>query len=54
MRRMFLGFLTALLVLPLSMLSVMAQESALAELGYPEIRVTTDGTTYDFPSELEA
>ncbi len=29
-------------------------DSLLAELGYPEIRVTTDGTTHDFPTELEA
>jgi hypothetical protein len=29
-------------------------ESLLAELGYPEIRVTTDGKTNDFPTELEA
>lgn len=28
--------------------------SLLAELGYPEIRVTTDGTTHDFPTELAA
>jgi hypothetical protein len=30
------------------------EASLLAELGYPEIRVTTDGTSNDFPSELEA
>ena len=29
-------------------------DSLLAGLGYPEIRVTTDGTTNDFPTELEA
>ncbi len=29
-------------------------DSLLAGLGYPEIRVTTDGTTHDFPTELEA
>jgi len=29
-------------------------DSLLAELGYPEIRVTTDGTTHDLPTELEA
>ncbi len=29
-------------------------DSLLAELGYEEIRVTTDGTTNDFPAELEA
>jgi len=29
-------------------------DSLLAGLGYPEIRVTTDGTTHDFPTALEA
>ena len=29
-------------------------DSLLAGLGYPEIRVTTDGTTNDFPTELES
>ncbi len=28
--------------------------SLLAELGYPELRVTSDGTTSDLPTELEA
>lgn len=28
--------------------------SLLADLGYPEIRVTSDGTNHDFPTELEA
>ena len=65
MRRLLFGFLATLLMLPVSMLTVMAQEatpgaspgggtSLLAELGYPEIRITTDGTTNDFPTELEA
>jgi hypothetical protein len=31
-----------------------AGDSLLGELGYPEIVVTTDGTTNDFPTELEA
>jgi hypothetical protein len=31
-----------------------AGDSLLAGLGYPEIRVTTDGTTHDFPTEVEA
>jgi hypothetical protein len=31
-----------------------AEASLLADLGYPEIRVTTDGTTSDFPTEVEA
>ena len=31
-----------------------ADDSLLAGLGYPEIRVTSDGTTHDFPTELEA
>ena len=65
MRRLLFGFLATLLMLPVSVLSVMAQEatpgaspaggaSLLAELGSPEIRITTDGTTNDFPTELEA
>ncbi|MFS2056483.1 hypothetical protein ACEN8K_47780, partial [Variovorax sp. CT11-76] len=29
-------------------------DSLLAGLGYPEIRVTSDGTTHDFPAEVEA
>lgn len=29
-------------------------DSLLADLGYPEIRVATDGTTNDFPTELDA
>jgi hypothetical protein len=31
-----------------------AGDSLLAGLGYPEIRVTSDGTTHDFPTEIEA
>ena len=31
-----------------------ASITLLAELGYPELRVTFDGTTHDFPTELEA
>lgn len=31
-----------------------AEDSLLADLGYEEIRVTSDGTTHDFPTELEA
>jgi hypothetical protein len=65
MRRLIFGLLAALLLVPGSLLAVSAQEaspgaspvggdSLLAELGYPEIRVTTDGTTNDFPTELEA
>jgi hypothetical protein len=61
MRRFWFTFLAAVLVLPLSLVTAVAQEatpaagdSLLAGLGYEEIRVTTDGTTNDFPSELEA
>jgi hypothetical protein len=31
-----------------------AGDSLLAELGYPQIHVTSDGTTHDFPTEIEA
>jgi len=31
-----------------------ADDSLLAGLGYPEIRVTSDGTGHDFPAEVEA
>jgi hypothetical protein len=31
-----------------------SEGSLLADLGYPEIRVTTDGTEHDLPDELEA
>ena len=66
MRRVFFGFLATLLFFPVGMLSIVTAQDAtpgaspatddslLAELGYPEIRITTDGTTNDFPTELEA
>lgn len=64
MRRVLLWILIALLALPSAGL-VAAQdatpgassddgESLLAAMGYPEIRVSTDGTTNDVPTELEA
>ncbi len=31
-----------------------AGDSLLAALGYPELKVTSDGTTFDLPAELEA
>ena len=62
MRRVIsLSVLVAMLVLS-AIAPVAAQEaspepagdSLLAGLGYPEIRVTSDGTTHDFPTEVEA
>ena len=52
--------LTLLLALTLGLGSVAAQEatpageSLLAELGYPELVVTTDGTDFTVPAEVEA
>jgi hypothetical protein len=68
MRRFMVSFMLCLGLVSMGLLSprgALAQEatpvatpaaeaSLLAELGYPEIRVTTDGTTHDFPTELEA
>ena len=65
MRRVFsLLFLFAMLFSP-SALAVAAQDATpeaspaagpdlLADLGYPELELTTDGTTLDVPSEIEA
>lgn len=65
MRRSFHLLVLCFLLVSSTVLSTSAQDatpgsspaavdSLLAELGYPEIRVTTDGTTHDFPTELEA
>jgi hypothetical protein len=57
-------FVVLVLLFGSTMLSVVAQEatpgaapagdSLLGDLGYPEIRVSSDGTTHDFPAEIEA
>lgn len=64
MRRMLSLITLMTLLLSSSVAAVTAQDSTpaspaagpglLAELGYEEIRVTSDGTTHDFPTELEA
>ena len=61
MRRMLYAFLLLTLAIASSGVSVAAQEatpaaepSLLADLGYPELRVATDGETNDFPTEVEA
>lgn len=64
MRRVLFWVLIALLVVPSAGLAA-AQDatpgaspagggSLLEAMGYPEIRVATDGTTNDFPTEVEA
>ncbi|MDQ3412530.1 MAG: hypothetical protein M3509_10495, partial [Chloroflexota bacterium] len=61
MRRLFALFALIAALLGPGMLAVAAQEatpeagdSLLAELGYPELVVTTDGTDFDIPEEIEA
>ena len=61
MRRMLYAFLLLTLAIASSGMSVAAQEASpaaepnlLADLGYPELRVATDGETNDFPTEVEA
>lgn len=61
MRRTMYAFLLLTLAVASSGMSVVAQEATpaaepnlLADLGYEEIRVATDGETNDFPTEVEA
>jgi hypothetical protein len=64
MRRVLLWVLIAILALPSAGLAVAQDstpaatpeggESLLAAMGYPELRVATDGSTNDFPTEVEA
>jgi len=61
MRRLFALFALIAALLGPGMLAVAAQEatpeagdSLLAGLGYPELVVTTDGTDFDIPEEIEA
>lgn len=64
MRRVFLWVLTAILVLPSVGLATAQDstpaaspaggESLLAAMGYPELRIATDGTTNPVPTEIEA
>lgn len=60
MRRLFFGFLGALLIFPLSMMSVLAAqdatpESAFADLGLPTLDVTVTADAYEgIPESIEA
>ncbi|MDQ3692331.1 MAG: hypothetical protein M3464_01710 [Chloroflexota bacterium] len=61
MRRLFAIFALAIALLGPGMLGVAAQEatpeagdSLLAGLGYPDLVVSTDGTDFDLPEEIEA
>ena len=63
MRRLLFGFLAALLVVPLSLMSALAAQdaspaaadSAFADLGLPELNVTMTTTGYEgLPEEIEA
>ncbi|HEV2129188.1 MAG TPA: hypothetical protein VGR22_11265 [Thermomicrobiales bacterium] len=62
MRRVLCAFLMLAVLIGMSGAAVAAQDGTpavtdpnlLADLGYPELRVTTDGTTNDFPTEVEA